>query len=679
MKRHKYQYRELGSTQQTLGRLLVGLLLLVALQATAVAQSAQYSRPSWWFGVAGGGNVNFYGGSTQRLNEDWTSQVAFHEGLGLGIYAAPLIEYHRATSHWGLGLQVGYDSRRAKFAQQFSPCDCPRDLSSKLSYITAEPILRFSPFRTGLFFYAGPRVAYNVKHSFVFKQGTNPAYPEQPAIADETGDFTYIEPLLVSGQVGLGVDIPLSSQAHRVQWMLTPFVSYQPYFGQSPRSIETWTVTTVRAGFALKLGRGQSIEAPVEPLIQDEIAPVIAPEPKVAFTIHSPVNIPEARKVREVFPLRNYVFFDLGNSKIPARYVLLRKDQVKDFKEDQVELTTPVDAAGRSDRQMLVYYNILNILGDRMGKNPNTTIRLVGSSRDGAADGRLMATSIQRYLVDVFGIDERRIVVEGRDKPVLPSDQGGTLDIDLLREGDRRVTIESTSPVLLMEFHSGPDGPLRPVEVTSVQAAPLDSYVTFTNKGGEDAFTSWNLEVTDHLGTKQTFGPYTDDEISIPGKAILGTRPEGDFTVAMIGTTEAGDIVKKYSFMHMVLWTPPIDQEVMRFSVIYEFDEAQAIDIYERYLTEIVIPKIPLGAKVLIHGYTDIIGNSTYNKDLSLARANDVKHILEAGLAKAGRTDVKMQVFGFGEEPELAQFENRYPEERFYNRTVLIDIVPAGK
>jgi hypothetical protein len=40
----------------------------------------------------------------------------------------------------------------------------------------------------------------------------------------------------------------------------------------------------------------------------------------------------------EIFPLRNYVFFfNEGSSEIPNRYVSLTKNQVKDFKEDQLE------------------------------------------------------------------------------------------------------------------------------------------------------------------------------------------------------------------------------------------------------------------------------------------------------------------------------------------------------
>ena len=98
--------------------------------------------------------------------------------------------------------------------------------------------------------------------------------------------------------------------------------------------------------------------------------------------------------------------------------------------------------------------------------------------------------------------------------------------------------------------------------------------------------------------------------------------------------------------------------------------------IYEKYLTEVVIPKIPTGATVIIHGHTDVIGGEDVNLKLSLARANDVKGILENGLKNSGRSDVKFEVHGFGEDQNLAPFNNKYPEERFYNRTVILDIIP---
>jgi outer membrane protein OmpA-like peptidoglycan-associated protein len=156
----------------------------------------------------------------------------------------------------------------------------------------------------------------------------------------------------------------------------------------------------------------------------------------------------------------------------------------------------------------------------------------------------------------------------------------------------------------------------------------------------------------------------------------LGTRPEGDYKVTLIGQTKSGNTVTKEASVHMVLWTPPVNEEGMRYSILYEFNKSKATSIYEKYLTDIVTPKIPSGGTVIIHGHTDVIGEEAYNENLSMDRANDVKGILEKSLAKAGTQNVTFIVDGFGEDEKYAPFENRYPEERFYNRTVIIDINP---
>jgi len=402
------------------------------------------------------------------------------------------------------------------------------------------------------------------------------------------------------------------------------------------------------------------------------------PIPEVKFYVNAPDNIPVERRVRETFPLRNYVFFNEGSTSIPDRYVLLKKNKVKDFKEDQLEVFTPKELSGRSSREMVVYYNILNILGDRMSKNPATTIRLSGASMEGPEDGKYMAESVKKYLVAVFGIDASRITTEGQIKPNIPSEKpGGTLELDLLREGDRRVTIESTSSTLLMEFQSGTASSLKPVEFNTVQKAPIDSYVTFNAEGSDLAFTSWRMEITDENNNVQFFGPYTKELVGIPGKSILKTKSEGDYKVMMIGKTKDNKIVKKEAPVHMVLWTPIQNEEGMRYSVIYEFNESKVIALYEKYLTDIIAPKIPRGGTVILHGHTDNIGDRTYNQKLSLARANDVCTILKTALAKLDRNDVKFDVKGFGEEQTASTLDNKLPEERFYNRTVIIDIIPG--
>jgi len=312
-----------------------------------------------------------------------------------------------------------------------------------------------------------------------------------------------------------------------------------------------------------------------------------------------------------------------------------------------------------------------------MGKNPSATITLSGASMEGPVDGKAMAESIKDYLVSVFGIDAARITTEGRVKPKIASEQlGGKKELTLLREGDRRVSIESSSPALLMEFQSGPGAFQKPVQISAVQVAPYDSYVVFTVVGAKQALKYWSLEIKDEAGKIQKFGRYQQEKVRIPGKSILGIRPEGNYKVTMVGKTKSGLTVRKEASVHMVLWTAPKDEQGIRYSVIFEIGQSNAIAIYDKYLSEVVAPSIPVGGTVIIHGHTDIIGEDDYNQKLSQDRANEVKVTLEKALTKAGRTDVKFEVYGLGEDKDLAPFDNNYPEERFYNRAVIVDIIP---
>jgi len=645
----------------TFKSILTVALVWLSIQLPVQAQEIQYTKPTWWFGVAAGANFNFYDGSTYKLNAGFTPPATFHEAKGVGLFVAPLLEYQRPDSRFGFMLQAGYDNRRAKFEQVLTACDCPADLKTNISYITVEPSLRFAPFKSNFYLFGGPRLAFNVDKSFTYQLGINPAFPDQAASPEVKGDLSDVKKTVVSMQIGMGYDFPLSSQNSKTQFVLSPFASFHPYFGQDPRSVETLSITTIRAGVALKFGQGSPIDN------------ATTADPEVQFSVNAPANGAPQQRVREVFPLRNYVFFDAGSSEIPGRYKLLKKDEVKDFREDQLEMVTPINQSGRSERQMNVYYNVINILGDRMIKNPSTTITLVGSSEQGEPEGKEMAESVKKYLVDVFGIKSSRITTKGQLKPNIPSEQpGGTLELDLLRAGDRRVSIESSSPVLLAEFQSGPDA--KTANTAAMQEAPASSNVVFDVKGANEAFTAWSVQTKDENGKVQSFGPYTQESVSLPRKSILGEKTEGDYKITLTGQTKSGKSVTKETSAHITRWTPVKIEDGIRYSIIFEFNESKAITIYEKYLTEVVAPKIPMNGTVIIHGHTDIIGDDDHNLKLSEARANEVKSIIQNALAKSNRTDVKFEVKGYGEDSSRSPFDNKYPEERFYNRTVIIDV-----
>jgi outer membrane protein OmpA-like peptidoglycan-associated protein len=627
---------------------------LLLIQASLYAQTTQ---PKWWFGVSGGANANFYNGTTQRLDNTLIVPTAFHKGNGVRPFASVLMEY-RPTQTWGGMLNIGFDGRAANFKDVVAPCNCPATLTTNLSYLTVEPALRLNPWNGSFYLFAGPRIAFNLQKEYNYTQLKQ---------ADAIGDISNVRETILSGQVGMGFDIPMSAKNSTNKVLLSPFVSFHPYFGQDVRSIESWSNTTVRAGLALKFGKGKKA------VTETVTAPVVA-APDVNFSVRAPKTILMKRVVSETLPLLNYVFFDEGSTTIPTRYNLISPSTAAIFKEQQLQAEQPVNYTGRAARQLNVYYNVLNILGDRMRTNPGANITLSGASLSGPTEGKALADAVKNYLVDVFVIDGSRISVNGRTKPANPSEQpGGKKELVLLREGDRRVDIQSSSSDLMMEVGGGM---MKPVVFNATQSDPMDSYLLFNVAKATEVLQSYNIDLTDKNGQVTHYGPFTKNQESVLGKAVLGNNKSGDYKVTLIGTSKLGTIIKKETTVHIESQEEQIEKG-MRYSILFNFNRSFTVATYSKFLKEVVVPLIADYSTVVIHGHTDVIGTDTYNLNLSQKRAKDAQQLLQSALNSAGKNNVKFETSGSGEDLSQAPFDNNRPEERFYNRTVIIDINPG--
>jgi outer membrane protein OmpA-like peptidoglycan-associated protein len=194
--------------------------------------------------------------------------------------------------------------------------------------------------------------------------------------------------------------------------------------------------------------------------------------------------------------------------------------------------------------------------------------------------------------------------------------------------------------------------------------------------GAKEVLASWLLEITDDQGKVQRYGPFTRDQESISGNTILGGRSQGDYKVVMMGQTKLGKSLRKEGSVKLVR-REESKTEAVRFSILFDFDKSKTIESYEKFLTEVVTPLIPNNSMVIIHGYTDIVGEDEYNDNLSRERVQDARSIIERALLNSGKSGITFETFGFGENLLYAPFDNNLPEERFYNRTVIIDIVPS--
>lgn len=611
---------------------------------------------TWWFGVSGAGNLNYYSGTTQRLDNHYFVPTAFHKGTGIKPYGSILMEYN-SDKIFGFILNAAYDGRGGKFDKVVAPCNCPATLKTNLSYIAVEPSLRINMGNASpLYIFVGPRVGFNLGKDYKYTQ----LYQQ-----DRNGTFSAVRKTVFSGQIGLGYDMLISSPQRKNLVALSPFVSYHPYFGQDPRSIESLSISTVRAGIALKFGKSHAKQ-------EIKAAEITVPNRQVEFSVRAPKIIPKSREVSETLPLLNYVFFDEGSTSIPSRYVQLSPTEASNFKEAQLQNEQVPNMNGRSTRQLNVYYNILNIIGDRMRENPNSTVNLSGASANGIDEGKLFADEIKTYLANNFAIDASRITTQGRLKPLIPSEQvGGTKELTALRQGDRRVDITSSSPALALEVGGGM---MKPVVIQTQMEDPLDSHLIFNVDGATDLLKSYTIDVTDSNGQIQHYGPYYTDKESISGKTVLGSNQEGEYTVTMNGITKNGALVKKETKVYLSRQNEVIEKGY-RYSVLFNFDKTKTIASYQKFLEDVVTPLISNGSTVIIHGHTDNIGSIDYNQSLSQERANETQQILENSLKKSGINDVKFECFGFGENTDQAPFDNNLPEERFYNRTVIIDIV----
>ncbi|MDI6765714.1 MAG: outer membrane beta-barrel protein [Bacteroidota bacterium] len=603
------------------------------------AQEIKRIQPEWWFGGVLGGNINFYSSDFKSLNTGNSVSTPFTKGSGLGLFISPLLEY-RPHSVWGGMLTFGFDGRGGSFSDVNSG-DTTLSLSTSMNYLSLEPSVRIAPFAEPIYFFVGPRIGFNVAKSFTLEQSLG---------VETKGDFDNTRGTVIGGQIGAGYEFSLSNPESEWQTVLSPFLAV--HFGQGPRSEIDWGLTTLRFGAAIKFGNTKEIKEKVEREVQ--------------FSVRAPRIIPKERKVQETFPIRNYIFFDQNSAVIPNRYIRLTSEQTETFKEEHLLQPEPKDLTGRSRRQMTVYHNILNILGDRMRKYPGTTVTLTGSSEQGRASGEALAVAIGAYLEGVFGIDPNRINTKGSAKPSVPSVlPGATRELDLVVPEDRRVEISSSSPELL-----------EPVQIISLQEDPLDSDVLFSVRNAQDYFASWSIILTDENGKVTRFGPFTTQQERISGKIILGGKMQGKYKVELEGQTSDGKVVKKEESMKLVQSDEPEEAPGYRFSILFEFDQSKTVATYERFLTQSVTRLIPDGASVIIHGHTDIVGEESHNLKLSQNRSQEAMNVVERALLKAGKKNVKFDTYGFGEDVRRAPFDNNLPEERFYNRCVIIDIVP---
>ncbi len=180
------------------------------------------------------------------------------------------------------------------------------------------------------------------------------------------------------------------------------------------------------------------------------------------------------RSKREHHPLLPYIFFEENSSALHSRYQ--RRSSAEISNNNSYEYI-------KNNSKLEIYYDILNIIGERWHRNKSAKITLTGCN-DGKSENLKLskdrAETVRQYLVDVCLIPGNFISVNSRELPSFPS-KGSDRKVF---EENRRVEIESNEEYLLSPFIYGD---------TTFDASPpiLRAYVDIVQ---QKEVNSWKVE-----------------------------------------------------------------------------------------------------------------------------------------------------------------------------------------
>jgi len=138
-------------------------------------------------------------------------------------------------------------------------------------------------------------------------------------------------------------------------------------------------------------------------------------------------------------------------------------------------------------------------------------------------------------------------------------------------------------------------------------------------------------------------------------------------------SSHTGYITMDYSSISQKRAIDQPDYSINKYSlVLFDFDSPVLTDVNRRVIDKFIVPFIGLGSTIDIYGYSDRIGNATYNKQLSLQRATSVRDYI-----RTKNRNVPINIYGLGDESEI--FDNDLPMGRQLSRTVQILVITPKK
>lgn len=393
----------------------------------------------WWFGIFGGPNINlFFGDLYSKINpliKDtiYNPKISFNSTFGGGFYFGALTEYKPRNQRLAYSLGVSFLDRKAFSTETDNMDDSLRTrykFRSVLDYIIISPQVKYFSDISGLYYYGGLDVGFNLK-----------ATAEQAkrylnsGIIDEFIRVPGIKPnVRLEFNLGAGYEFLLADYAGKARFIGNPYIAVNGGTKALSQLNSSWKTLGFKVGFAIKFGQDyrqfdtlKFDETYVEPpqfLAQVSVKGVeftgfAPPQPLVSAWL-AMVELPEI--IEEVAEVTTPVFQEeLRQREVPGQVRRrIVPNQMVVFNFDRPETTN-------LSPEIIQY---LDLLADFIRANPNYEIRITGHSdnqgtlQQNTQRAAARANNVRNYLVNQKGIPAGRVLATSRGSliPVAPND-----------------------------------------------------------------------------------------------------------------------------------------------------------------------------------------------------------------------------------------------------------------
>lgn len=573
-----------------------------------------------------------------------------------------------------------------------------------------EPYLRISPL-LGVSFFAGGRIGFPLVKKFEqWEQIVEPVdrgvfLDSQTRFRNKySGDIPKSKPVQTDLHLGLSYDFPLNKYKSVI---LSPFTSYHFGLSNVADSIE-WKINSFRIGFAIKYLPIKIEKPKVVPLKEEfeikvlidtifveneEIerthfskglefrdTTVITTQDKIIYTerinrtdtifkkpkpiakieINTGVIYLETQFVTQTFPLLPIVFFEHNSFEIGNFYV--KSQRPEEFNYDSLP-TKPLEL----NRQ------ILNIIGYRLNKKPNSKITIVGyadstTEKSSCEIALRRANAVKDYLVNTWGIESKRILIQVGKDGCYPKNRTITQNDSGFAE-NRRVLISSNDPEILQPISKKRFLELLDFKPKVLQFDPSSSKLYGIKK--------WSLDVICQSQTILTYsgvGNPTVMQNEVHEKLVDLFQKNQTLDIIFHLEDIEGNVSVDSKQIYIVNDTNEI--EIQRLSLIlFDVSSAEIPTIARNEIKNFLTTNSEL-TQARIIGYSDILGDRDFNYSLSQKRAEKSLELVKS----LDPTIEIIEIKGVGSSafpPGIFSYST--PAERFLSRTVYIELIKKWK